>query len=213
MPPVVGFVPFMQTKIMNEGWASFWHCRIMRALDLTDDEFLEFGRLHSGVCTPGRTRINPYFVGLKIFEDIEQRLGLAKAFEVRELENDASFIRSYLTQELVRDLDLFVFALEDQDEDWTITDKAWEHVRDAIVNSMTNFGQPYIEVEDGDYGERRELYLRHRHDGRDLDKDYSAKTLEHVQKLWGHPVHLETVLGGRTSVLSYDGERFDQVTV
>ena len=69
------FVPQMQTKIMNEGWASYWHMRIMRELDLTDEEFVEFGKLHSAVCTPGKTRINPYYVGLKIFEDIEKRFG------------------------------------------------------------------------------------------------------------------------------------------
>ena len=129
------FVPQMQTKIMNEGWASFWHMRIMREMDLTDDEFIEFGRLHSGVCTPGRTRLNPYYVGLKMFEDIEKRFGREKIFEVREMENDVSFIRTYLTEELCQDLDLFVFKLEDGD--WKITDKKWEKVRNAICDSMT----------------------------------------------------------------------------
>jgi stage V sporulation protein R len=193
----------MQTKIMNEGWASFWHSRIMRELDLTDDEFVEFGRLHSSVCTPGRSRMNPYFVGLKIFEDIEQRLGRDKIFQVRELENDASFIRSYLTEDLVHDLDLFIFKLED--DNWKITDKQWERVRDAIVEAMTNFGQPYIVVEDGDYGGRRELYLKHYHDGKDHDLPYAEKTLQHVYQLWDHPVHLETKQGEKTVVLTCDG--------
>ncbi|MFZ5816889.1 MAG: SpoVR family protein, partial [Bacillota bacterium] len=130
------FVPQMQTKIMNEGWASFWHMRIMRELDLTDDEFLEFGKLHAGVCTPGHSRINPYFVGLKIFEDIEKRFGREKIFEVREMENDVSFLRSYLTEELVRDLDLFIYE-KDEGEDWRITDKQWERVRDTLCDAMT----------------------------------------------------------------------------
>lgn len=199
------FVPQMQTKIMNEGWASYWHLRIMREIDLTDDEFVEFGKLHSGVCTPGHSRINPYFVGLKIFEDIEKRFGREKVFEVREMENDVSFIRSYLTEELCRDLDLFVYKLEG--EHWRITEKEWEQVRDTLCDAMTNFGQPYIVVEDGDYGGRRELYLRHHHDGRDLDLPYAERTLKHVHSLWAHPVHLETKVEGKAVRLTCDGDR------
>ncbi|HWI64597.1 MAG TPA: SpoVR family protein, partial [Symbiobacteriaceae bacterium] len=197
------FVPQMQTKIMNEGWASFWHSRIMRELDLNDDEFVEFGRLHCSVCTPGRNRMNPYFVGLKIFEDIEQRLGREKIFEVREMESDVSFIRTYLTEELCRDLDLFVFKLED--DDWTITDKQWERVRDTICESLSNHGTPVINVEDGDYRGHRELYLKHQHDGVDLDMPYAEKTMQYVEQIWGRPVHLETQQGEKTLVLTCDG--------
>lgn len=199
------FVPQMQTKIMNEGWASYWHLRIMREVDLTDDEFVEFGKLHAGVCTPGHSRINPYFVGLRIFEDIEKRFGREKIFEVREMENDVSFLRSYLTEELCRDLDLFIYKLED--EHWRITDKEWERVRDTLCDSMTNFGHPYIVVEDGDFGGRRELYLRHHHDGRDLDFPYAERTLKYVYSLWNHPVHLETKEKDRPVRLTCEGER------
>ena len=199
------FVPQMQTKIMNEGWASYWHLRIMREMDLTDDEFVEFGKLHASVCTPGHSRINPYFVGLRIFEDIEKRYGREKVFEVREMENDVSFLRSYLTEELCRDLDLFIYKLED--EHWRITDKEWERVRDTLCDSMTNFGHPYIVVEDGDYGGRRELYLRHYHDGRDLDFPYAERTLKYVYSLWNHPVHLETKEKDRPVRLTCEGER------
>ncbi|HYF79325.1 MAG TPA: SpoVR family protein [Symbiobacteriaceae bacterium] len=196
------FVPQMQTKIMNEGWASYWHSHIMRELDLTDDEFVEFGRLHCSVCTPGQTRMNPYYVGLKIFEDIEKRLGQEKIFEVRELENDVSFIRSYLTEELCRDLDLYVFKLED--DDWKITDKQWERVRDTICEALSNHGTPYIVVEDGDYRGHKELYLKHHHDGKDLDTQYAEKTLQYVERIWGRPVHLETKQGEKTLVFTCD---------
>lgn len=199
------FVPQMQTKIMNEGWASFWHMRIMRELDLTDEEFVEFGKLHSAVCTPGHTRINPYYVGLKIFEDIEKRFGREKIFEVREMENDVSFLRTYLTEELCRDLDLFVYELKD--DAWKITDKQWERVRDALCDAMTNFGHPYIVVEDGDYRGRRELLLRHQHDGRDLDLPYAEKTMQYLYQLWGRPVHLETQVEGRRTRITCEGEK------
>jgi len=199
------FVPQMMTKIMNEGWASFWHMRIMRELDLTDEEFVEFGRLHAAVCTPGHARINPYYVGLKVFEDIEKRFGREKIFAVREMENDVSFLRTYLTEELVKDLDLFVY--EFQDEEWKITDKNWERVRDALCDAMTNFGHPYIVVEDGDYKGRRELYLRHQHDGRDLDLPYAERTLQYVYQLWGRPVHLETRVEGKPVRLTCEGDK------
>ena len=205
------FVPQMQTKIMNEGWASFWHMRIMRELDLTDEEFVEFGKLHSAVCTPGHTRINPYYVGLKIFEDIEKRFGREKIFEVREMENDVSFLRTYLTEELCKDLDLFVYELKD--EDWTITDKQWERVRDALCDAMTNFGHPYIVVEDGDYKGRRELYLRHQHDGRDLDVPYAERTLQYLHQIWGRPVHLETRVDGKAVRLTCEGEKVRRETI
>ena len=199
----VYFAPQGQTKIMNEGWASYWHSHIMRELELNDDEFVEFGRLHCSVCTPGHNRMNPYYVGLKMFEDIEKRLGRDKIFEVREMENDVSFIRSYLTEELCRDLDLFVYKLED--DDWKITDRQWERVRDAICDTLTSHGTPYIVVEDGDYRGHRELYLKHQHDGKDLDCQYAEKTLQYVEQIWRHPVHLETKQGEKTVIFTCDG--------
>ncbi|MFD2807357.1 SpoVR family protein, partial [Litchfieldia salsa] len=53
------FWPQLETKIMNEGWASFWHQRIIREMDLTSDEAIEFAKLNAGVVQPSRTQINP----------------------------------------------------------------------------------------------------------------------------------------------------------
>jgi len=220
------FVPQMQTKIMNEGWASYWHSRIMRELDLNDSDHLEFAELHSGVVSPHKGQLNPYYLGYKIFEDIERRWdnpteeerkvfgrepggGRAKIFEVREMENDVSFLRNYLTEELCTDLDLFVFELIDE-EAWTITDKRWERVRDQLVANMTNFGFPYIEVTDGDYNGNRELFLRHSYEGTELDTRYARKTLEHVYSLWGRPVHLETIIDGEAAVMRFNGEDHEE---
>ena len=188
----------------------------------TNPVHLEFAELHSGVVSPSRGQLNPYYLGYKIYEDIERRWnnptkeeieklgrqpgeGMAKIFEVRELENDISFLRNYLTEELCEELDLFVFELVD-DEDWTITDKRWERVRDQLVASLTNFGFPYIEITDGDYNGNRELYLRHRYESSELDMRYARKVLEYVYKLWGRPVHLETRIEEDSLVLHYDGE-------
>ncbi len=220
------FVPQMQTKIMNEGWASIWHARIMRELDLSDNEHIEFANLHSGVVSPQKGQLNPYYLGYKIYEDIERRWnepskeerekfgrtgneGREKIFEVRELENDVSFLRNYLTEDLCEELDLFVFELVEEEE-WTITEKRWEKVRDQLVSNMTNFGFPYLQVEDGDYAGNRELYLKHCYEGTELDLRYGRKALEHVHTLWGRPVHLETIIDEETTVLHFNGEEHSE---
>jgi stage V sporulation protein R len=221
------FLPQMQTKIMNEGWASLWHGRIMRELDLTDDEFVEYSQLNAGVLSPSpsRRQINPYYVGVKIWEDIlrrwdspteeERRLygrepgkGIERMYEVRELDNDVSFLRNYLTEEMVEELDLYVYEL--QDDEWVITEKDWEKTRDMLVQSMTNMGYPVIEVHDGDYRRNRELYLSHAYEGRELDIAYAEKAMQHVHTLWGRPVHLETIVDGEPVLLTYDGH--DNIT-
>ena len=220
------FIPQLQTKIMNEGWASIWHSRIMRELDLPTDEHLEFAELHAGVVSPHKGQLNPYYLGYKIFEDIEKRWdnptdeerekfgrrggeGRDKMFEVRELDNDISFLRNYLTEEMCEELDLFVYELVD-DEDWTVTEKRWERVRDQITANKTNFGFPYIEVVDGDYDGNRELYLMHRFEGVELDMKYARKTLEYVHKLWGRDVHLETQVDEEPLIMNYDGNEHDE---
>ncbi len=220
------FVPMMQTKTLNEGWASIWHSRIMRELGdkglISDSDILEFASLHSGVVSPSRTYLNPYYVGYKVLEDIERRWdnptkeeqerlgrkpgqGRQKIFEVRELDNDVSFLRNYLTEELIKDLDLYLYKKEG--DEWVIVEKNWEKVRDGIVASMTNFGSPYLVVDNGDYRGNRELYIMHLFEGQELDMLYAEKTLQHVYTLWGRPVHLETLYEGKRILLSYDGER------
>ncbi|MBG9772894.1 SpoVR family protein [Brevibacillus laterosporus] len=216
------FWPQMETKIMNEGWASFWHCRILREMDLTEAETIEFAKLHSSVIQPSTTSINPYHLGLKMFEDIEMRFnnptkeeqerfgrkpnqGLEKIFEVRELDGDISFIRNYLTEDLVRQLDMYTFGK--QGNDWVITQKQWELVRDQLALSRVNGGFPYLIVQDGDYLRSGELYIKHLYEGLELDVKYVEKTLPYVFTLWGKNVHIETTLDGRSVVFSYDGKK------
>ncbi len=216
------FWPQMQTKIINEGWATYWHMRIMRELDLEEHEALEFAKMHAGVIQPSKYNLNPYLLGLKIFEDIEKRWdnpteeerrkygrtggeGRQKIFEVRETENDISFIRNYLTRELVEELDLYLYKKVGYD--WKVVEKDWQKVRDGIVANLYNCGFPYIVVQNGDFGKRGELYLLHVHEGVDLDIYYLERTLPHVFKIWGRPVHLETVVDGKSVLFSYNGEK------
>ncbi|WP_232698833.1 SpoVR family protein [Brevibacillus daliensis] len=216
------FWPQLETKIMNEGWASYWHCQILRELDLTEDETIEFAKLHSSVIQPSTTSINPYHLGLKMLEDIEERYnnptreeqerfgrepgkGREKIFEVRELEGDISFIRNYLTKDLVTKLDLYTFGK--QGNDWVVTEKQWETVRDQLALSRVNGGFPYLTVQDGDYLRNGELYLKHSFEGLELDVKYIEKTLPYVYHIWGKNVHLETALDNRPLVFSYDGKK------
>ena len=193
----------------------------MRELDLSDGDFAAFAQMHAGVLAPSRMRINPYHVGYKILEDIERRWdnpseeqqklgwlpgqGRKKLFEVRETESDASLLRNYLTKDLVEELDLYLYQ-KDGDE-WVIAEKNWEKVRDGIVASMTNFGQPYITVIDADFNGNTELLLKHQHEGQDLDEEYAQKTLEYVYEIWTRPVHLDTTLEEQPVRLSYNGSR------
>jgi stage V sporulation protein R len=215
------FVPQMRTKIMNEGWASYWHVRIMRELDLPHEDYLNFSQMHASILAPHGHQINPYHVGMKLFEEIERRWdeptaeeqerfgrrpgeGRAKIFDVRAAESDASFLRNYLTADLVEDLDLYVYRLEGNQ--WIIVEKDWEKVRDTLVADLTNFGNPYIVVADGDYNGNGELFLRHLDEGKPLDTNYAERTLSYVQQLWGRAVHLETTVDGKTVVLTTTGE-------
>ncbi|CAN5487731.1 SpoVR family protein [soil metagenome] len=192
------FYPQMQTKIINEGWASYWHVQIMRALDLPMDDHVEFAKLHSGVVQSHPHRLNPYFLGFSMLNDIERRFdaidgegaGRDRLFQVRETECDVSLVRNYLTQELVENLDLY-FA-ERQGDELVVTEKDWESVRDRLVDQLVDFGIPTITAEDADYRGNRELYLRHHWTGQPLDARWAKKALEGVQTLWGRAVWLET---------------------
>ncbi|MFJ8244687.1 SpoVR family protein [Peribacillus asahii] len=214
------FWPQLETKIMNEGWASYWHQRIIREMDLSSGEAIEFAKLNAGVVQPSRTSINPYYLGLKVLEDIEERYdnptdemkkrgvkpgsGREKLFEVREIESDISFIRNYLTKDLVMREDMYLF--QKQGKDYKIVDKAWEQVRDQLVSMRVNGGFPYITVNDGDYMRNGELYLKHWYEGIELDLKYLEKVLPYIYQLWGRPVHMESIMENKTMLFSYDGK-------
>jgi stage V sporulation protein R len=214
------FWPQMETKIMNEGWASYWHQRILREMDLTSGEALEYAKLNAGVVQPSKTSINPYYLGIKIFEDIEERYnnptesmkrdgvlpgsGREKMFEVREVESDISFLRNYLNKDLVMREDMYLF--QKQGKDYKIVDKAWEGVRDQLVNMRVNGGFPYITVNDGDYLRAGELYLKHWFEGIELDLKYLEKVMPYIFQIWGRPIHMESVIETKNVLFTYDGK-------
>lgn len=192
------FYPQIETKIINEGWATFWHAKIMRELDLTDAESLEFAIMHSQVVQPSRLGLNPYYLGAKIWEYLAKGKSDNELFELRETENDLSFIRNHLSRELVEELNLFNFRKVGAH--WQVTENEWEKVRDNLVQQLVNGGHPRIVVIEGDYEGKGGLYLKHCHEGNDLDIVYLEKTLALVQFLWGKSVALKTVVDGKNFI-------------
>jgi stage V sporulation protein R len=221
------FVPQIETKIMNEGWASFWHKKILEALDLPQDLHLEFIVRHAQVLRPSPGSLNPYHVGMKIWENIEERwehpsaeeleqfgprkkAGRDKLFEVREVERDASFLRRYLTEELIRELNLFEYKSRGNEQVVSrVADKEnWRQIKETLIQNVGTSTIPVIKVQDSDYNNNRTLLLKHYHDGRDLQLEYAEKTLRYVHQLWGRAVAMETLLDDRTALLTFADGKF-----
>jgi len=218
------FIPQIETKIMNEGWASFWHKRILDALELPQELHLEFVVRHNQVVRPIPGQLNPYHLGLKLWEDIERRgdqptpeekenlppgkTGRDLLFQTREVDRDASFLRRWLHERLMRDLDLFRY--EAKGDDLVVSEvsdeEGWRKVKETLVKTVGMGSIPVIRVEDADHNHNRTLLLTHLHDGRDLQLEYAEKTLAYVNRLWGREVALETVVNGKRTLLTY-GER------
>jgi stage V sporulation protein R len=218
------FIPQIETKIMNEGWASFVHKRIMNALELPQDLHLEFLVRHNQVVRPIPGGLNPYHLGLRMWEELErigndptpaerERIGPTKTgrdllFETREVDRDVSFLRRWLSEPLMRELDLFRY--EAKGDDLVVgevsDEEGWRQVKEALLRNVGMGSVPVIRVEDADFGGNRTLLLGHFHDGRDLQLEQAEKTLAYVYRLWGHEIVLDTVLDGKRAHLTY-GER------
>ena len=212
------FIPQIETKIMNEGWASFWHHRIMNSLDLPQDVRLEFMVRHNQVICPHPGGLNPYHVGYMVWHDIEKRFGgkdsaegRAKMMEVRESDRDVAFLRRFLTHELMRELDIFSYRPRGEQlvVDQVADEECWQDVKDKLLRQVGASGLPVIKVVDADHKGHRTLYLRHHHDGRDLDLGQAEKTLDHIRYLWGHDVYLETHLRQKKALLTATDAGFD----
>ena len=129
------FYPQMQTKLMNEGWASFTHYYIMNRLwekgKLSDGQYMEFIHSHSSVLTQlpydhkYYNGFNPYALGFEMFSEI-RRVCTEPTAEDREYfphlvdtdwvescldavrnYRDESFVLQYLTPATVKKWHLF----------------------------------------------------------------------------------------------------------
>lgn len=179
------FIPQIKTKILNEGWASFWHYKILHDLNLSDDMHLPFLKMHNAVVRPHLGRINPYHVGFYIFQKIEKEFGLEKCFEIREIHDDIAGIRLYLDEEDFRELNFFSHQKE-KNGDVVISEVSdhddWKVVRQDLIRSTGINSIPHIYVDRVE--EDNTLVLKHEHDGRDLDLKYANKVVSHITSLW-----------------------------
>jgi stage V sporulation protein R len=222
---------------MNEGWASYWHSKIMTEKAMEDSEVISFADHHAGVVAASPGRLNPYKMGLELLRDIQDRwnkgkfgkeyeeckdlqtkqnwdkqlgLGRQKIFEVRRLYNDVTFIDEFLTPEFVEKQKLFSFDYNRHNNMYEISSRQFRAIKEKLLFQLTNFGQPFIYVEEGNYQNRGELYLRHRHEGVDLRQDYARDTLRNLHKIWSRPVHLETAIEEEQFLISFDGSDYKE---
>jgi stage V sporulation protein R len=218
------FFPQFETKVLNEGWASYWHAELLnRYQNLTPRETIEFARLHSSVVQPGSAaQLNPYYLGYKILVNIKERWdemhaagesrldGTAKLFEVRATENDVSFLSNYLTKELAAKLKLFTYGYSDEDDDddndVEIKSREYDEVIRQLLAPRYNYGAPKIVITEVIKGE---LHLRHEKGSLgDLDLRYAEKTMEYVHELWKNNVIIHATQGERPIRLIYGSSGF-----
>ncbi|MFH0799303.1 MAG: SpoVR family protein [Pseudomonadota bacterium] len=234
------FAPQGQTKILNEGWACFWHSRIMTEKALNDSEVIDYADHHSGTVAMGPNRINPYKIGLELLRDIEDRwnkgkfgkeyedcndmvakknwdmklnLGRQKIFEVRRLYSDVNLIDEFLTPEFCQEHRLFVYAYNLSTDQCEIASREFKKIKRQFLFQLTNFGHPIIDVVEGNHKNRGELLLKHTHEGVDLRHDYACETLKNLHKLWRRPVGIDTVVEGIPKILLFDGKEVEEERV
>jgi stage V sporulation protein R len=208
------FIPQIETKIMNEGWATYWHKRILDGLNLPEKLHLEFIVRHNQVVRPFHLGLNPYHIGFAVWQDIDRRQGAPtpedakrrgadEIFEIRESDRDSSFLRRHLTEGLVRELNLYEYEIKgEQKVVQNVADKnGWLQVKETLLKNVGMNTVPVIKVEDADFAHNHTLHLVHYHDGRDLQLEYAEKTLGYVSQLWHGEVALETTLDGKRYLL------------
>ncbi len=213
------FQPQIRTKIMNEGWASYWHEKLFLQDDRIREHEVDFARVHAGVTSLPRVGLNPYALGMRIFSTIDdlaekgkrsipfQMLrdiharekfdnktgeGLEYIFGVRENFCDFTFLNTFIDQDFVNQHKLFVVdrRLDRQRMVWQYYVKSRKAVDYRQMLLDTLYHPPHLEIND-EKGNGR-LYLEHRFEEKPLVKEFIANTMVGIEFLWGGPVQLET---------------------
>lgn len=233
------FAPQRMTKIMNEGWASYWHSKIMteRLLPLYPSETVDYCDFNAAVLAPwGKQGINPYRLGVRLFRDIEDRWntgkfgpewdncrgmaeraawdrrlgrGLEEICNAMVTHNDLTFIAKYMTPEFCAENQMFVTQRDGDDEPY-VSSEEFSEIRSYFSRSLANLGQPKLTVVNADHDAKGELVIIHSYDGQMLDFAMAEPTCKNLHKLWGRPISVLTRdKDGDPVLLTYDGKRFD----
>jgi stage V sporulation protein R len=214
------FQPQIRTKIMNEGWASYWHEKLFLQDDRIEGHEVDFARTHAGVTSMPRVGLNPYALGMRMLYYIEEladkgkysiefrRLRNARSrkqfdartgqgqkflFGLRENINDFIFINTFVDQDFVNQYKLFVAGRR-----LNQSRGVWEYyVQSRSAESYrqmllnTLYHPPSIRI-DSEKTNNGNLYLVHIFEGKPLVTDFIANTMLGIEYLWGAPVQLET---------------------
>jgi stage V sporulation protein R len=234
------FAPQGQTKIMNEGWATYWHSKIMTGHALDGNEAVDYAISYAGVVATQPGGFNPYKIGVELMRNIEERwnkgqfgkeweecedmsakeswdknlgLGMEKLFQVRRIYNDITFVDEFLTEDFARQHKLFTFGYNKKAREWQIESRDFKEVKTKLLDQLSNFGQPLIYVKDGNFKNRAELLLHHKFQGVELRVDYARDVLQNLARIWGRPVNIETMVDGKGHLYSYDGTEHTEAVV
>jgi stage V sporulation protein R len=227
------FAPQMQTKIMNEGWATYWHSKILTERVADGNEIIDYADRCAGVLATSPRQLNPYKLGVELYRHIEERwnkgqfgkdwddcddlatrqnwdrklgLGRKKLFEVRSLYNDVTFIDEFLTPDFVIDQKLLTFGFNTKNDRWEVESRTFEDVKQKLLFQLTNAGNPIIVVEDKNFENRGELLLVHDHQGVDLRQDYAQAVLQSLHRVWRRPIQINTKIEDKPASLRFDGK-------
>ncbi|TLY84118.1 MAG: stage V sporulation protein R [Gammaproteobacteria bacterium] len=193
------FYPVFASQIMNEGWASYWHARLLREADFIPQQaYLDAIKCHSDVVRPVAAEqqvalsINPYHLGFAMWEKIVESKGLAAARAIMEQDDDFGFVRNHLTRELADELGLFRFSAR-SDGQVKVLEPDLTALHEAILAPKYNFGAPIVAASHVRNDGTLELTHDSATDARGLDLERSRKVLDYLQRVWRRPIVLTTV--------------------
>jgi stage V sporulation protein R len=193
------FYPVFATQIMNEGWASYWHARLLREADFVPQQaYLDAIKCHSDVVRPIAAdqqvalSVNPYHLGFSLWEEIIEEQGLEAARRIMEQDDDFGFVRNHLTRERADELGLFRFNAR-SDGQIKVLEHDLSALHESLLHQKYNFGAPSVAAKHVRVDGTLELFHDHTVDGRGLDLERSRKVLEYVHRVWRRPVILSTV--------------------
>lgn len=189
------FWPQIQTKIMNEGWASYWHYTLCHELELPGELHLPIVKMHNAVVRPHIGAINPYHLGFHLFQKIKERHGIDECFLAREVCYDVSFLRQYLTQEDCVELNLFTYSSKRRmgiTVDDVSDERGWKRVKEDLIANVAGGSIPVVFVDE--LRKDGTIVVRHEHDGRDLELKHADAVVEHIKHLWNGPVKFYTMI-------------------
>lgn len=193
------FHPVFECNIMNEGWASYWHARLLREASFLPDElYVDAMKAHSDVVRPYAgdkqiaLQVNPYHLGFVLWDRIIEAHGIDAARKIMSEEADTGFIRNYLDADLAEELGFFTYT-EKKNGEIRVNDRDIDSVHEAIISPKYNFGAPRIHVSELATDGTLELVHDHETDARGLDLERATKVLEYIHRVWRRPVMLHTV--------------------